>query len=353
MTKIVPVIMSGGSGTRLWPLSTKDAPKQMHQVFGEATMLQQTAQRVQGDGFADPVVVCNAQHAQAVRAQFENDGMPLAQVIAEPCARNTAPCAAIAALAVRDMHGEDAQVLLLAADHFVREPEKFRQYVLHGAEVAEQGKILTFGAKPTRPETGYGYVLGGRELTDHVVNLERFVEKPDQQTAEIYLKDGGYFWNAGLFLYPSHTLLEELDRLRPEIAAQSQAAWDKAIESDGILLLDEAEFAQCPSEPVDTAVMEGTNKGAMVPFDVGWSDVGSWTTIHELEPKDEHGNHARGPVVHVDCKDTLLMSNGIQLAVAGMSNVAVIAEGNNVLVLPLDEAQKVKDLVAKLPDHAK
>lgn len=353
MTTIVPVIMSGGSGTRLWPLSTKAEPKQMHHVFGHATMLQQTAQRVKADGFANPIVVCNAQHAQSVRAQFEKADLPLDKVIAEPCPRNTAPCAAIAALAVQELHGADSLVLLLAADHYVREPEKFRDYVLKGAEVAKQGRILTFGAKPTRPETGYGYVLGGRELTDHVVSLERFVEKPDLQTAQQYLQDGGYFWNAGLFLFPPETLLSELTRLRPEIAGKTETSWENSISKDGVVTLGSQSFETCPSEPVDTAVMEGTDKGAMVPFDVGWSDVGSWTTIHDLEPKDEDGNHARGPVVHVDCENNLLMSNGIQLAVAGLSNVAVIAQGNNVLVLPLDEAQKVKNLVNLLPDNAR
>lgn len=353
MTMIVPVIMSGGSGTRLWPLSTKSAPKQMHHVFGDATMLQQTAQRVQGEEFAAPIVICNAQHAQAVCAQFMEANMPLDRVIAEPCPRNTAPCAAIAALAVQELHGDDALVLLLAADHFVRAPKKFRDYVLKGAEVATQGKILTFGAKPTRPETGYGYVLGGQALTDHVVTLKRFVEKPDRKTAEIYLQDGGYFWNAGLFMFPPATLLSEMDRLRPEIAEKTASSWQNAKENDGVTMLDNQSFDICPSEPVDTAVMEGTDKGAMVPFDVGWSDVGSWTTIHDLETKDENGNHARGPVAHVDCENNLMMSNAIQLAVAGLSNVAVIAQGNNVLVLPLDQAQKVKDLVGLLPEGVK
>lgn len=353
MTQIVPVIMSGGAGTRLWPLSTKASPKQMHALFGDHSLLQETALRVQGDGFADPIVVCAAPHAREVRSQFEKDGLPLAGVIAEPCPRNTAACAAVAAHAVMGKYGKDALVLLLAADHFVAQPEQFRQQVKMGAKAAAAGRILTFGAKPDRPETGYGYVLGGAELDGDVRHLTRFVEKPDLETAKEYLADGGYFWNAGLFLYPPQTLLDELDRLRPEIAAHSAQAWESASDEDGILVLDADDFAACPSEPVDTAVMEGTTKGAVLPFDVGWSDVGSWTSIHQLAPKDENGNAVQGPAVHVDCANNLIMSDGAQVAVAGMENVAVIVQGNNVLVLPLDQSQKVKDLVGLLPDSAK
>jgi mannose-1-phosphate guanylyltransferase/mannose-6-phosphate isomerase len=347
---IVPVIMSGGAGTRLWPLSRKGKPKQLHAIFGSKTLLQETALRVPVDaGFADPIVVCAESHIAEVTRQLTEIGSKPAQIIAEPVARNTAPCAMTAALAVAEHFGKDALVLLLAADHLVSNPVSFRQTVKQGVQATLDGKILTFGPKPTRPETGYGYLLSGQDLGDGVHELRKFVEKPNLKTAKAWVKDGRYLWNAGMFLFRADIMQQEMQTQRPEIAKATRLAWERASDKPDCTVLDYEAFANCPSESVDNAVMEHTEKGAVIALDAGWSDVGSWAAIHELSDQDEYGNACQGNVVSLDNENCLLRSDDIHIAATGLQNLAIIAQGNSVLILPLQESQKVKDIVALIP----
>ncbi|VAV97408.1 Mannose-1-phosphate guanylyltransferase / Mannose-6-phosphate isomerase [hydrothermal vent metagenome] len=349
---IVPVIMSGGAGTRLWPLSRQAAPKQMHAIFGARTLLQETIARVPTDtGFAPPMVVCAQPHIGQVQQQLADIGVQPSQIIAEPMPRNTAPCAMIAALAVAEKFGDEALVLLLAADHFIADPMAFRRAVHLGASTASNGHILTFGPQPTRPETGYGYLLAGKTVADGVFELDSFVEKPDLQTAKNWLKDGRYLWNSGMFLFPAKLMQEQINRHRPAIAKASQQAWKHASRQADNLILDAAAFAQCPAESVDNAVMENTQHGAVIPLDAGWSDVGSWLAIYELAQKDEAGNASTGEVVHLDAKNCLFHANGIRIAAVGVTDLAIVTTKNAVLVLPLDQAQKTKDIVALLDEN--
>ncbi|MBL4618116.1 MAG: mannose-1-phosphate guanylyltransferase/mannose-6-phosphate isomerase [Robiginitomaculum sp.] len=347
---IVPVIMSGGAGTRLWPMSRQAMPKQLHAVFGQNTLLQETAIRVPTDaGFTNPIVICAAAHTEQVQQQLSAISVNPAQLITEPCPRNTAPCAAIAAMAVKKQFGADTLVLLLAADHVIADPVEFRSIVHKAAETAANGHIVTFGPKPTSPETGYGYLLAGNNIADQVCQLDKFVEKPDIETAKNYLQDGRYLWNSGMFLFKAQTMLDEIFNHRPKIHKAATTAWNQSRIVDNHLLLDETAFAACPSESVDNAVMENTNLGAVIALDAGWSDIGSWAAIHELSQQDERKNAGFGSVIHIDTENCLFRSDGIRIAAIGVSNLAVIATKNAVLILPLDQAQKVKDLVEQLP----
>lgn len=347
---IVPVIMSGGAGTRLWPMSRQAAPKQLHAVFGQNTLLQETAIRVPTDaGFTNPIVICAAAHTSQVQQQLSAIGVTTAQIIAEPCPKNTAPCAAIAAMAVKKKFGADALVLLLAADHIIADPVKFRSTVHNAAKTAIDGRIVTFGPKPTSPETGYGYLLAGSNITDQVCKLDKFVEKPDIKTAKSYLQDGRYLWNSGMFLFKAQTMLDEVCNHRPRIHQATTDAWNQSRIIDGYLLLDETAFAACLSESIDNAVMENTNLGAVIALDAGWSDIGSWTAIYELSQKDGQNNASTGSVIHLDTDNCLFRSDGIRIAAIGVSNLAVIATKDAVLILPLDQSQKVKDIVEQLP----
>ncbi|PHR60815.1 MAG: mannose-1-phosphate guanylyltransferase/mannose-6-phosphate isomerase [Robiginitomaculum sp.] len=348
---IVPVIMSGGAGTRLWPLSRREKPKQMHPIFGSRSLLQETALRVPTDaGFAPPIVVCAAAHRDAVAEQLSEIGLEPTQIIGEPMARNTAPCAAIAAHAVKQQFGPDALILLLAADHYFTNPIAFRAAVRQGSNIASAGKILTFGPKPTRPETGYGYLQIGPQIEDGIFQVGQFVEKPDLETAKKWVQDERYLWNAGMFLFRAEPMINETMAHRPAIAKAAKAAWQQADHDGNFTLLNASAFAGCPSESVDTAVMENTSFAAVIPLDAGWSDVGSWTAIHELSTQDDHGNALDGAVTSIDNENCLFRADGIRVAALGLQGLAVIASPDAVLVLPLSEAQRVKELVTQIPE---
>ena len=349
---IVPVVMSGGAGTRLWPLSTRAMPKQFHALGGTQTLLQQTVLRCpQTRGFAAPVVVCAATHAALARQQCVAVNTAPELIITEPCPRNTAPCAVTAALAVKALHGDDAQVLLLAADHHVTDADAFAAAVRAGAEAAHNGHIVTFGAHPDRPATGYGYIRRGQALDAAAFAVQAFVEKPDAQTARAYLAAGEYVWNAGLFLFRAGTLLDEMKHHRPDILEAAGAAWTHAQRDHDLVHLDAADFSACPSESVDYAVMEHTAKAAMVPLEAGWSDVGAWPAIYELGGKDEAGNACHGRVLAQDCHDNLLHSEGPLIAALGLEGLCVVASDKAVLVAPLERAAQIKALVEKLDNN--
>lgn len=340
---ILPVIMSGGSGTRLWPASTDDRPKQFHALASSNTMLHETVARLTARGFLPPLLVCSERHASIVRDQMAQLGVTPSGVILEPVGRNTAAVGVFAALwAAR--HAPGAEVLLLPADHVVENAEAFRQAVA-GSTVLARDHIVTFGIQPTAPETGFGYIEAGDALTQASFRIRRFVEKPNIETAQRYLAEGGYYWNAGIFLFRPERLLAEAQRFCPEVLEQSRLALERGTESEGGLLLAEAPFRACPSLPIDIAIMEKTNIGAVTPCDVGWADIGSWSELWRHGPLDGDCNNSRGDTLALESSGSLLWSNGPSISVVGISDLIVIATADHVLVLPRERSQDVKRIV--------
>ncbi len=351
--KILPVIMSGGSGTRLWPLSTEDRPKQFHALASELSMIQDTALRF-GDhdriDFFGPLVICNLRHGEVAREQLDALGVPPAAIIMEPFGRNTAAVAVIAADWAATHH-PGALVLLLPADHVIVDGEGFRDAIARAAKAAREN-IVTFGIQPNGPETGYGYIQAGETLYDGAFAVARFVEKPSRPVAEAYLKEGGYYWNAGIFLYDPAIFLAEAEIHCPKVVESGRAALDAGKRDGPFITLDETLFAATPSEPIDTAVMEKTDKAAVVPCDIGWADVGSWSELWRQGPLDQNDNLARGDVLMLETAGSLVWSNGPSVATIGLNDVIIIATADHVLVLPKDRAQDVKKIVDELKRKA-
>ncbi len=341
--KILPVIMSGGSGTRLWPLSTDAAPKQFHALTSGLTMIQETAERVRGADFLAPVVICSGRHRDMVTRQLAEVGVAPAAVVLEPFGRNTAAVAAIAA-ALGQTLDPDARVLLLPADHVVQDRGAFLAAIDRALAVSAE-RIVTFGIHPSGPETGYGYIEQGEALSEGVFAVRRFAEKPDLATAERYLARGGYHWNGGIFLYAPEVMLSELRLARPDIADAAIRALQGSLRTGAYIELDPGLFLACPSESIDYAVMEATTLAAVAPCDIGWADVGSFSELWRLSPKDAAGNAVSGPAVLLDTEGALVLSEGPLVAALGLKGVMVVAAGDVVMVGPLDRAQDVKKLV--------
>ncbi len=340
---ITPVILSGGAGTRLWPLSHQGAPKQFHALASANTMLQETALRTlpgEDIAFNAPVVICAQAHAETIRCQLSAVGLAASRIVLEPFGRNTAAAALIAA-AVVDQIAPDSLVLLLPADHVVTDPAAFRAAIARAAATAAS-RIVTFGIQPDGPETGYGYIQAGEALSEGVFKVNRFAEKPSRDVASQYLAEGGYSWNAGIFLFAPRVMLSEMARHAPAIAQAAERSLPRNANADGVLLLDAEIFAACPSQPVDIAVMEKTDLAAVAPCDMGWADVGSWSELHRLGPHDADGNLTHGRAVAIDSRNTLVWSEGPPIAVIGMSDVIIVSTPQGLIVAPLDRAQDVK-----------
>jgi mannose-1-phosphate guanylyltransferase / mannose-6-phosphate isomerase len=346
---LVPLILSGGSGTRLWPLSRRLHPKQLLPLTGAATMLQQTVARVDGlSERAAPMVVCNEDHAALVDAQLRQAGAPAQAIVLEPVGRNTAPAVAVAALLV--LHGaaagDDPLLLVLPADHVVLDPAAFRAAVERGRPHAEAGKLVTFGIVPDSPHTGYGYIRAAQP--GQVSAVERFVEKPDRATAEGYLAEGGYYWNSGMFLMAARTYLAELRQHRPAMVEACERALADA-QRDGVVVHLHADaFAACPADSIDYAVMEKTTRAMVVPMDAGWSDVGSWAAVHEASERDAAGNSRVGDVLAIDCEGSHLHARHRLLAAVGVRDLVVVETEDAVLVVPQGRSQDVKKVVEQL-----
>lgn len=338
---ILPVIMSGGSGTRLWPLSTPEAPKQFHALATANTMIQETARRVSGEGFLRPAVICGKGHRDLVLTQLEATDLPPALVVLEPFARNTAAVAAVAALAGLRVN-PDALVLLLPADHVITKPDAFHSAIQGAAELAAE-RIVTFGIRPTHAETGYGYIQRGAKLGENLFEIERFLEKPDAETAAAYVEGGLHDWNAGIFLFSPSVMLEELASHAPEVLAATRRAFEQG-DQDGVSLTLQAEaFSNVPSISIDYAVMEKTRRSAVMPCDIGWADIGGFAELWRLGDKDAAGNHSRGTSILIDAEHNLIHShNGPTVALIGVSNLVVISTPAGILVCPRDRAQDVK-----------
>ena len=351
MTRIVPVIMSGGSGTRLWPLSRLASPKQLHALVSDMTMVQETVRRVattdEGFSFEPPLIVLNAAQHDLARHQLEVLGVEASHFVVEPFGRNTAPVAAVAAEVVRQQYGEDALVLLLPADHHIKDDVAFHRAVAAGAELAADGHIITFGIQPDRPETGYGYIRRGAAVGAGYA-VDAFTEKPNRERAAHFLEDGRYYWNAGMFLFGVGTLAEAMQRDCPDVLEAAQTAVREGRRVDGKILLDEAAFAKSPSISFDYAVMERTDRAAVVPADIGWSDVGSWEALWTIAEKDQDGNVARGDVHLLDSRNSYVLSSGPHVGTIGIEDIVVVATGDAVLVTRRDRSQDVKRIVDAL-----
>ena len=350
-SKIYPVILSGGSGTRLWPRSRTSYPKQFLQLVSEHSLLQDTAGRVSDPGtFAAPLMVCNEEHRFIVAEQLREIGVEPSHILLEPVARNTAPAVASAA-AILAADDPKALMLVLPSDHTIEDAVMFRSAVKTAADAAADGGLVTFGIRPVRPETGYGYIAGGERVgtREGCLRVSSFVEKPDRRTAEKYLADGGYFWNSGMFLFTAAAFLEECEKFEPDIVSATRAAVEAAVGDLDFLRLDKAAFAAAPSKSIDYAVMEHTDKAIVVPADIGWNDVGSWASLWEIGEKDAHGNVLAGDAIAVDTRNSLISSTDGPLVTAlGVENLVIVATMDAVLVIPRDRAQDVKAVIDRL-----
>jgi mannose-1-phosphate guanylyltransferase/mannose-6-phosphate isomerase len=351
---LIPVILSGGAGTRLWPLSRELYPKQLLSLIGERTMLQDTALRLKGIEAAPPVVVCNEAHRFLVAEQLRQVGIEPSAIVLEPVGRNTAPAIALAAHAVLARYAGDGDPLLLVlpADHVIRDVKAFQRAVRTALSASEKGRFVTFGIVPSAPETGYGYIRRG-EKEGNVHRIAQFVEKPDLARAKQFVSGGDHFWNSGMFLFGARRYLEELGRLAPAIAKACKAAFAHAKADLDFTRIDVKAFEKSPSDSIDYAVMEKTASAVVVPLDAGWSDVGSWAALHDASAADERGNVTRGDVIVEDTADSYLYSESRLVAVVGLKDHVVVETKDAVLVAPKDRVQDVKKLVARLKEQGR
>jgi mannose-1-phosphate guanylyltransferase/mannose-6-phosphate isomerase len=347
---LVPVILSGGSGTRLWPLSRELRPKQFLPLVSERTLLQETVARALalGEFVRPPLLICNEEHRFIAAEQLRSAGIETAGIVLEPVGRNTAPAVAIAALeALRGASGDaDPLLLVLPADHVILDAPAFGAAVAAALEAAEKGYLVTFGVVPDRPETGYGYIQSGRSQGGWS-EVERFVEKPDRATAERYVASGSYSWNSGMFVFSARTVLAELERHAPGLTEACARALEAASRDRDFVRLDDT-FRACPSVSIDNAVMEKTRRAAIVPLGAGWNDIGSWAALHDVLPRDESGNAVTGDVLLEACRDSYVAATARCVAVIGLEGVIVVETADAVLVAARDRCQSVKDIVGRL-----
>jgi mannose-1-phosphate guanylyltransferase/mannose-6-phosphate isomerase len=350
LATILPVILSGGSGTRLWPLSRSSYPKQFLSVGGAESLLQQTALRVRGEGYAAPVAVSNEEQRFLIAHQLLAAGAAPQKILLEPAPRNTGPAAAAACLYLSQK--DDPLILVLPADHVIGNGPAFQAAIAAGASYARDGYLVTFGIRPDRPHTGYGYIEAGSRLaaepaaTAHTV--ARFVEKPDPATAQSYIESGNHYWNGGIFLFRAGAFLREVESLAPEIFSACQAAVERGSHDGDFFRLEAEAFRRAPDLSIDYAVMEKTSAAVVIPVEMGWSDVGSWSALWEIAGKDGSGNVVEGDAVLHEVRDTYLRSDGPLLAAIGVSDMVVVATEDAVLVAPRERAQEVRAIVDRL-----
>ena len=341
-TTIVPVILSGGSGTRLWPMSRPERPKQLLSLTAEETMLQLTAQRTADKRFADPLVIASARHADLIEAQLAEAGIRPEALVLEPVARNTAPAIALAAIAA----GGGAQPLLvMPSDHVIADIDAFHHAVQAALPRVNEGWLVTFGINPDAPEVGFGWIQVGEAIAEGVHRVARFVEKPPLDRARAMLAAGDHVWNGGIFLFRADSYLEALARFAPGMLAAAQDAMVGA-RREGLRIHPDAEaFAASPDDSIDYAVMEKADRVAVVPVSMGWSDVGSWDALHAISDPDEAGNVHQGNVIALDTSNCLVRSDGARIALVGVKDLIVVASGNDILVLPRGRSQEIKKLI--------
>ena len=362
MSKIIPVILSGGSGTRLWPLSRKQYPKQYLSLIGDATMLQETILRLNGlENLAEPIVVCNIEHRFLVAEQCHNIDIKNPMILLEPVGRNTAPAIASAALqSLKEV--DDVVLLVLSADHVIQDIKAFHHAINIAKTQAQDGKLVTFGIVPTDANTGYGYIKSQVELPTDKMNysgavkeninsafkVEQFVEKPDLKIAESYLKQGNYLWNSGMFMFKPDVLIDELSIHSPNIVESITEAINNAVQDLDFIRLDKKAFESSPSDSIDYAVMEKSDNVVVVPLDAQWNDIGSWAALHDIGEKDTNGNVIKGDVIAQDTTNTYINASYHMVATIGVDNLIVVDTPDATFIATKDKAHEVKSIVEAL-----
>ncbi|HBM83343.1 MAG TPA: mannose-1-phosphate guanylyltransferase/mannose-6-phosphate isomerase [Halieaceae bacterium] len=344
---LTPVLLSGGVGSRLWPVSRELHPKQFLPLAGELTMLQQTLKRTGSLEANAPVVVCNEEHRFMVAEQLRQVGIKAGALILEPQGRNTAPAVALAALH-EQARDPEAVLLVLPADHLIQQVEAFSVAVARALPLARAGRLMTFGVVPHTPETGYGYIRCGAALDEDLYALEAFVEKPDSATAQAYLESGSYLWNSGMFLLRAETYLAQLAEFQPAMLASCRRAMQEATRDMDFIRPEAEAFAACPADSIDYAVMEHTREGGVIALDCGWSDVGAWSALWEVAARDVQGNVSQGDVMLDNCQNSYFRSESRLLAAVGVDNLVVVETADAVLVADRDQVQDVKRIVSRL-----
>ena len=351
---IVPVILSGGSGQRLWPLSREMHPKQFINILTDRSLLQETAMRLGGPQFSPPMVVCNDSHRFIVAEQLREAGIQPGPIVLEPCRRNTAPAAALAALILlRD--DANAIMLLAPSDHAIGKPEAFATAISIGLKAAVRGKLVTFGVVPDHPATGYGYIRKGAPVdgADGCFAIDSFTEKPTTATAEKYITNGNYFWNGGIFLFSATVLIQTLEVLRPDMVAACRKAVEDISTDLNFFRPREDAFEACAAESLDVAVMEHTRDGAVVPVDMDWHDIGSWASLWDINPKDDNGNVVVGDVIAQDARGSYLRSDGPLLTAVGVKNMVIVATEDAILVGERGASEEIRSLAERLKEKGR
>ncbi len=346
---MIPVILSGGSGSRLWPLSRKQFPKQFLALTGEDTLFQQTIKRLRLPGIQPPVLVCNKEHRFIVLEQLKEQQLETQAILLEPFGRNTAPAVAIAAMKLL-AEGRDELLLILPADHVLEDQPAFEAALKLARKAAEHGEMVLFGIPASRPETGYGYIrsMADDSLPRGVVRVQSFVEKPDEERARAFVESGDYFWNSGMFLFRASRYLAELKQHDPDIYDTCLLALERSETEGNTVTIDAATFACCPDNSIDYTVMEKTKQACVVPLNAGWNDVGSWSSIWDVHEKDAHGNVLTGDVVAYDSRNCLVHGNGKLVSVIGLDNIVVVETKDATMIVHKDHVQDVKKVVNQL-----
>jgi mannose-1-phosphate guanylyltransferase/mannose-6-phosphate isomerase len=344
---IIPVILSGGSGARLWPLSRKEYPKQYLALAGDNTMLQETILRLNGlDNLVDPIIVCNADHRFLVAEQCQQINVTNPTILLEPVARNTAP--AIAAAALQSLKGsDDSTLLVLSADHVIQDVKAFHKAINIASNQAQNGKLATFGIVPTDANTGYGYIHKG-EVIDDVFKVKEFTEKPNQKTANLFLKTNDYLWNSGMFMFQARTFIDELTTHAPDIVASVNNAVNNATQDLDFIRLEKQAFESSPSDSIDYALMEKSNNVVVVPLDAQWNDIGAWPALYDIGIKDRQGNVINGDVITQDTTNTYINADHHMVAAIGVNNLIIVDTPDATFIATQDKAQEVKSIVESL-----
>lgn len=347
--KIIPVIMAGGSGTRLWPLSRGSYPKQFLKLVDDTTMLQQTYERAKAFTSESPIVICNEEHRFIAAEQLRLSGVKNPTLILEPIGRNTAPAIALAAQHIQQV--EDAVMVVLSADHYIEDTQELVNQVLKAADAATAGSMLTFGITPTQPETGYGYIKKSQDESSGIYQIEEFVEKPNAKLAQEYLDSGSYLWNSGMFVFTASAYLSELEAYRPDIANACQRSMQLAETDLSFIRPNEAEFNKCADESIDYAVMEKTNKSKVIPLTAGWSDIGAWSSLWEISEKCDKNNAIEGDVIAIDSNDCYVHSREKLTSILGLENIVVVDTKDALLVANKDRVQDIKKIVNEIKEN--
>lgn len=347
MEKLTPVIMAGGSGTRLWPLSRKEYPKQFLPLVNESSMLQNTIERIDGLSYSDPIIICNNDHRFLVAEQLRSIAVKTNGIILEPCARNTAPAIAISALKALELE-DDPILLVLAADHTIDCKDVFIKSIEKAIPYAKADKLVTFGVVPTSPETGYGYIECGETLGDSSFEIKSFKEKPVSELAQLYLEDGNFLWNSGIFLFKASVYLRELEIYSPNIYKVCKESYLSSFSDLDFIRLEKSIFEECPSDSIDYAVMEKTKEGVVIPLDAHWSDVGSWSSLWDLSKKDNQNNVLRGDVIAYSTSCSYIHADSALVATIGVEDLVIVQTKDAILIANRSKCQDVKNIVELL-----